>query len=202
MTAAPPPDRLADRAPDEGDEASELVGLSTTVLSTSDVDDHYRSVVNGRSRDRFTRELLRELAEVLEDAVGLEEAEGFVGLVGGRIGVRMNREYREASGVDVLNRSQVAAALVDLKRRIDGGFTVESIDDDAIVLTNTVCPFGNYVNGRESLCMMTSNVFGRLAADNLGYARVDLERTIARGDAGCRVVIRLTENGDGREYFG
>jgi len=202
MTAAPSPDRLADRATDDRVEAGRVAERSTTVLSTSDVDDHYRSVVNGRNRDRFTRELLRELAEVLEDAVGLEEAEGFVGLVGGRIGARMNREYRQASGVESLNRSQVAAAMVDLKRRIDGGFTIESIDDDAIVLTNSACPFGNYVNGRESLCMMTSNVFGRLAADNLGYARVALERTIARGDASCRVVVRLSEDGTGREYFG
>ncbi len=210
MTAASQPDRLAERGTGDPIGGGVEVGIgvenvavqSTTVLSTSDVDDHYRSVVNGRNRDRFTRELLRELTEVLEDAVGIEEAEGFVGLVGGRIGARMNREYRQASGVDALNRSQVAAALVDLKRRIDGGFTIESIDDDAIVLTNTVCPFGDYVHGRESLCMMTSNVFGRIAADNLGYARVTLERTIARGDGACRVVVRLTENGDGREYFG
>ncbi len=202
MTDAPPPDRLADRSTDDRPAVGPIVERPTTVLSTSDVHDHYRSVSSGWNRDRFTRELLRELAEVLEDAVGIEEAEGFIGLVGGRIGAKMNREYQEASGTEALTRSQVAAALVDIKRRIDGGFTIESIDHDAIVLTNTSCPFGDHVNGRESLCMMTSNVFGRLAADNLGYARVDLDRTIARGDDGCRVVVWLTEDGDGREYFG
>ncbi|MEL6984486.1 MAG: methanogen output domain 1-containing protein [Actinomycetota bacterium] len=192
MTLDPPPDRLADVAP----------APPTTVLSTSEVDDHYRPVAMERNRDQFTRELLRELTDVLEDAFGIEEAEGFVGLVGGRMGARMSREYREASSVEVLDRRQVAAALVDLKRRIDGGFAIESIDDDRIVLTNTACPFGEYVVGRQSLCMMTSNVFGRVAADNLGYARVELSDTIASGSDGCRVIVHFSENGGGREYFG
>jgi hypothetical protein len=54
--------------------------------------------------------------------------------------------------------------------------------------------------------MMTSNVFGSIAADNLGYAKVVLEQTIARGDAGCRVTLYLTPTAEstaaeGREYF-
>jgi hypothetical protein len=54
--------------------------------------------------------------------------------------------------------------------------------------------------------MMTSNVFGSIAADNLGYSKVVLEKTIARGDPGCRVTVYLqptpeAENATGREYF-
>ena len=124
-----------------------------------------------RDRDRFTRQLLRELAGVLEGSVGLEEAEGFISMVGARSGLVMNDEYRAAAGVDRLDVAQIAGALVDLKRRIEGGFSVERIDEDAIVLVNDACPFGSYVDGRRSLCMMTSNVFGRIAAENLGYAR-------------------------------
>lgn len=184
-------------------DAATTDAVSTTeVLSTSDVDDVYRSIDLGRDRDGFTRELLRELTGVLEDSVGLEEAEGFIGLVGGRIAIRMNEQYREVSGVDRLDRGQVVAALVDLKRRIDGGFSVESIEDDHIVLVNDRCPFGRSVEDRQALCMMTSNVFGRIAADNLGYARVELEATIARGDGRCRVVVHLGEGVGGREYFG
>lgn len=155
-----------------------------------------------RDRDQFTRELLRELAGVLEDAVGLEEAEGFISLVGNRIGAAMDAEYRGYAGVERLELGQVAGALVDLKSRIDGGFSIESIDDESIVLVNNACPFGAYVEGRTSLCMMTSNVFGRIAADNLGYARVELQSTIAAGDNGCRVIVYLGEGDHGREYFG
>lgn len=155
-----------------------------------------------RDRDQFLRELLRELAGILEDTVGLEEAAGFIALVGGRIGEMMDQEYRRAAGSTSLDATQVAAALVDLKARIEGGFSVESMTPERIVLVNTRCPFDRYVEGRESLCMMTSNVFGRLAANNLGYARVELARTQARGDPGCRVIVHLEEGDEGLEYFG
>jgi hypothetical protein len=53
--------------------------------------------------------------------------------------------------------------------------------------------------------MMTSNVFGRIAADNLGYARVELQETIARGNPGCRIVVHLVPSDEtdpqAREYF-
>ena len=155
-----------------------------------------------RDRDKFLRELLRELSGVLEETVGLEEAAGFIAMVGGRIGELMNAEYQDAAKSDKLEVSQVADALVDLKRRIDGGFSIESIDHEKIVLVNSACPFGEYVAGRRSLCMMTSNVFGRIGAANLGYARVELAETIAEGAPGCRVIVHLSEGEEGREYFG
>ena len=52
--------------------------------------------------------------------------------------------------------------------------------------------------------MMTSNVFGSIAAENLGYARVQIDEAIARGDPGCRVTVFLTpsdEESGAREYF-
>ncbi len=152
-------------------------------------------------RDRFLRALLRELSGILEDSVGLTEAEGFIAMVGNRIGESLNDSYRQALAADRLTAEQVADALVDLKHRIKGGFSVQSIEADRIVLVNSRCPFGEYVEGRPSLCMMTSNVFGRVTADNLGYARVTLDETLARGDGGCRVTIHLGEGDGGREYF-
>ncbi len=156
-------------------------------------------------RDVFLRSMLRELSGSLQDVVGLDEASGFFSLVGQRIGDQLNEDYRNALGVSELTRDQVAEVLVDLKRRINGGFSIEEMSDDHIVLTNTHCPFAEKVAGRPALCMMTSNVFGGITADNLGYARVDLQETIADGAPGCRVVIHLKLTQDkeaaGREYF-
>lgn len=157
-------------------------------------------------RDLFLRTLLRELAGTLQDVVGLDEASGFVSVVGQRIGDGMNADYRAALGVPELSREQVAAVLVDLKRRIAGDFFVVEESAERIVLANRACPFGDKVLDRPALCMMTSNVFGVIAAENLGYARVVIEQAIARGDAGCRVVVELqprTPEGEprGREYF-
>lgn len=156
-------------------------------------------------RDVFFRTLLRELAGTLQDVVGLEEAAGFVSVVGQRMGDRINGMYREALGTDRLTREEVAAALVDLKRRIGGDFFILEASEDRIVFGNRACPFGEKVIGRPSMCMMTSNVFGAVAAENLGYAKVELQRTVAAGDAGCRVVVHLrptplSERAPGREY--
>ena len=156
-------------------------------------------------RDRFLRSLLRELTGTLEEVVGLEEASGYISVVGGAIGDQIQGDYRRALAVDRLDREQVGRVLVDLKRRINGDFYVIEEREDRIILGNRRCPFGDYVEGRTSLCMMTSNVFGRIAADNLGYARVEVEESIAQGHAGCRVALYLKPSDDvaigAREYF-
>jgi hypothetical protein len=157
-------------------------------------------------RDVFLRTLLRELAGALEDVVGLEEASGFISVVGQRLGDEINRQYRSALAVECLTREQVRDVLVDMKRRIQGDFYVIEERDDRIVLGNRTCPYADKILGRPALCMMTSNVFGSIAAENLGYAKVVLEQAIARGDPGCRVVLYLrptaeAEAARGREYF-
>ena len=157
-------------------------------------------------RDVFLRTLLRHLAGTLQDVVGVDEASGFVSVVGQKIGDEINGAYKSALAVEQLNRRQVADVLVDLKRRIHGDFYVIEETEDRIVLGNRACPFAEKVIGRPALCMMTSNVFGSIAAENLGYAKVVLERAIARGDDGCLVVVHLKPTddaraADGREYF-
>lgn len=159
------------------------------------------------NRDVFLRTLVRELSGTLEDVVGLKEASGYISVVGQSMGDWMNSDYRAAFHVDRLSRHQVSQVLVDLKRRIQGDFYVIEETDEKIVLGNRICPFGDKVVDRPSMCMMTSNVFGAIAADNLGYAKVELQQTIARGDAGCRVVVYLkptaeAQEAQGREYFG
>jgi predicted ArsR family transcriptional regulator len=125
-------------------------------------------------------------------------------VVGQAMGTQIDAMYREALKTPRLTREQVAEVLVDLKRRINGGFYIIEETDDAIVYGNTQCPFEEKVIGRPAMCMMTSNVFGVIAAENLGYARVEVQEAIALGHAGCRVVVHLRQNGDGagREYFG
>jgi predicted ArsR family transcriptional regulator len=157
-------------------------------------------------RDVFLRSLIRELSGTLQEVVGVEEAAGFVSIVGQRIGDQINADYQRALQVSRLNRAQVAQVLVDLKRRIQGDFYIIEETDEKIVLGNRACPFAEKVIGRPVMCMMTSNVFGIIAAENLGYSKVVLEQTIANGDPGCRVVVYLqmtpeADAAEGREYF-
>lgn len=157
-------------------------------------------------RDIFLRTLIRELSGTLQDVVGLEEASGFISVVGESMGRQINQDYKSALEVSNLSLEQVADVIVDLKKRIQGDFYVIEQSDEKIIFGNRRCPFGEKVLERPSMCMMTSNVFGNIAADNLGYAKVELQETIAAGAAGCRVVVYLkqtteSEDAAGREYF-
>ena len=123
--------------------------------------------------------------------------------VGQKIGDELNAHYLQSLKLTSLDRHQIAAVLVDLKRRIDGDFYLIHADERQLVLGNRRCPFGDKVIGRPALCMMTSNVFGVIAAENAGYARVDIQKAIANGDGHCHVVVSLDGNDmeAGREYF-
>jgi len=156
-------------------------------------------------RDVFLRTLIRELSGTLQDVVGMKEASGFISIVGQKVGDAINGQYREALGVSNLSREEVADVLVDLKRRIQGEFYVIEETDEKIVFGNRVCPFAEKVRDRPALCMMTSNVFGSIAAENLGYAKVELNETIATGAPGCRVTVYIKQTDEskaaqGREY--
>ncbi len=157
-------------------------------------------------RDVFFRRMIRELAATLEEVVGTDDAAGFISVVGGRIGDHIDQGYRQALQVEWLTEDMLPKVLTDLKARIGGDFYVIEQTPDRIVLGNRRCPFGSMVEGRHSLCMMTSNVFGKIAASSSGYAKVSIEEAIARGDAGCRVVVHLKPTDramadDGIEYF-
>jgi hypothetical protein len=156
-------------------------------------------------RDIFLRTLIRELSGALEDVVGLDEAAGYISVVGAAMGGQINSDYKSAFKVSSLSRKQVGEVLVDLKRRIRGDFFIIEETDEKIVLGNRACPFAEKVIGRKSMCMMTSNVFGHIAAENLGYGKVELQKTIADGHRECLVVVYLkpteeAERAEGREY--
>jgi predicted ArsR family transcriptional regulator len=158
------------------------------------------------TKDRFLRSLLGDLTGVLQDVIGVDEASGFVSVVAQRLGDSIGADYHQALRLEKLDRTQLAAVLVDLKRRINGDFYVIEETDERIVLGNRRCPFGDDVRGRESLCMMTSGVFGTIAASSFGWSKVALEETIAKGAPGCRVVVYLQPDGaaksaTGQEYF-
>lgn len=84
-------------------------------------------------RDVFMRTLIRELSGTLENVVGLEEASGYISVVGLAIGQNINQSYKRALLVDRLDRAQVADVLVDLKRRIAGDFYIIEESDERIV---------------------------------------------------------------------
>lgn len=144
------------------------------------------------------------MAELLETVAGPEDACAYVSSIATRLGADIEKQYKSALGVQHLNRNQLIEVLIDLENRAGGDFSLTDQDEDRLVFENRACPLGKAASNHPSLCMLTSNIFGRMTANAVGYAAVDLERTIARGDSDCRVVLHLkrTELGpDTREYF-
>ncbi|WP_448560703.1 methanogen output domain 1-containing protein [Trichothermofontia sp.] len=131
-------------------------------------------------RDVFLRTLIRELAGTLQDVVGIEEASGFISVVGQTMGHQIDHVYKAALRVSELSREQVAAVLVDLKARIQGDFYIIEESDEKIVFGNRVCPFAEKVIGRPSMCMMTSNVFGAIADNGPGMSENVAQRIWSR----------------------
>ncbi len=157
-------------------------------------------------RDVFCRTLIRELAGTLQDVIGFKESEGFISIVGKNIGQWINNTYKNQLKQEKLTREQVIAVLIDLKARINGDFRLIEENQDKAVFKNRQCPFEDKVKDRQCMCMMTSNVFGSITANNLGYSKVVLEETIAKGDKECTVVVHFNrtdeaQSAEGREYF-
>ena len=154
-------------------------------------------------RADFLNRMVGTLSETIEDFIGLEDAEHFIGIVGRRIG---NSELADFPMGEKVDAAGLARHLTAFKARIGGGFAIESIDGDTITLVNTRCPFGKEAVGRPSLCQMTVNVFGRVAANATGFARVSVPEALSRGDQRCRVTVKLTHakdaDDDGQDFFG
>lgn len=155
------------------------------------------------ARAEFLNRMVGTLSETIEDVIGLEDAAHFIGVVGRRIG---NSELAEFPMTETADAAGIARHLVAFKARIGGEFAIESIDGDTITLVNGRCPFFKEAEGRPSLCQMTTNVFGRIAANATGFARVSVPESLARRDARCRVVVKLSYSkdagDDGQDFFG
>ena len=157
-------------------------------------------------KENFFNELICELSGILDQIAGEQDSSELIAMVGQGIGHKVNTLYKQGLNLEKFSSDQVWQILIDLKKRLGGNFGLVSADDRKLVFRNDRCPFGKRVEGRHSLCMMTSNVFGVLASQNLGYAKVALHDTIARGSNNCDVVVYLKDtpesrDDDGREYY-
>jgi predicted ArsR family transcriptional regulator len=174
-------------------------------IAATDAEPYRQALQAGHlDRDMFLRILLRELTGTLQDVVGIAETSGYISVVGTAVARTLSDTYKSALQLENLSARQVIDVLIDFKRRIQGEFRVVEEHADRIVLIGCGCPFGEFVQGRPALCMVTSNVFDYFAAENLGYARVQINSAIARGDPECHVTIYLrpaADAGGAREYF-
>lgn len=156
-----------------------------------------------QSRESYLCGVLGVLSGCLQDVVGIAEARGYLSVVGHTVGEKVNQACLDDHGCERLSRDQMINALVDFKNRVGGGFEIASTTAETVEFHNCRCPFGDQVKGRPSLCMMTSAIFGYIAAESMGYARVELLETIALGNGRCVVRVNFDPEtgGEGVEFY-
>lgn len=156
-------------------------------------------------RESFFNTIVNSLSSLLEHVIGIDEASGFINTVGQKIGDEINSYYRKAVGGE-LSKQQVIEALIDFKQRIQGDFFIVEENEGKIIFGCKNCPYKYKNSAPKSLCMMTSNIFGIIIAENLGYAKIELKETMADNFPECRLIIYFDISIDstiskGREYF-
>ena len=166
---------------------------------------HLHQIPISINQSDFYLKTLIELNSVLENFVGESESAAFMNHVAQHLSDLFLNMYQTGTEKTQFTPHQLAEILVDLKRRIGGSFSIIGVTNKHIVLGNTMCPFGNAVLGRPSMCQMTATVFGKIVADSNGYAGIKIDKSIANGDGHCHVKILLEpDNNDTevlREYF-
>lgn len=156
--------------------------------------------------DVYLGKLFVELLDSLQKVVDTEENSEHINIVAKNTSREIDRKYKSALQVYNLSQVQLAQVLVDFYNQIKSDFYIIEVSNEKIVFGNRKCPFVEKIGDFPDICMMTSHMFGSIAAENLGYAKVDLQETIAKGNQGCRIVVylRLTkevENSSGIQYF-
>lgn len=157
-------------------------------------------------RGRFIKTMFSELSGWLPDALELDNAADFIGVVGQNIGYVINDSYKQALKVTRLNRTQLCQILENIMPRIQRDFYLIQVNSNKMVFGNRIAPFGDNVKDHPSLCMLISNILGTIGAENFGYTKVELLEASTSGDASCRVIVYLGHNDEarvagGREYY-
>lgn len=113
--------------------------------------------------------------------------------------------YRKANAIEgPLDHETYADLIVEIKNRIGGNFSRATSEPGVVRVTSTRCPFGDGVKNTQSLCQMTSSVFGGIAARNFGFAKIVLHQRIACNDRTCEVSVvtdpAIADRYQGDEY--
>ncbi len=149
------------------------------------------------NRETYFNEVILNLAAELNDAA-LQKRVKKSAIANAK---KIERQYKQFHGTDKLNYLQVLDSLVDAQKKMGGNFVVLERTEDIIILKNTKCPFGEKVKKAPCLCATTSALCGVMAAKNLGYSKVIMKKTIAKGASECLIYIYLkkTEKELGKE---
>ncbi len=140
----------------------------------------------------FLQTFILELMHASEQ-LGQEHSRQLIENIARTAGCFFEEVYRQQidNKEDALDIESYIELILGLKNHIGGKFSLTSSTPDCIAVSNSCCPFGEKVGNFPELCGMTSSVFGGIAARNFGYAKVEIDKSIARHDGCCEVYVHL-----------
>ncbi|WP_349432719.1 sigma 54-interacting transcriptional regulator [Methylomarinum sp. Ch1-1] len=153
----------------------------------------------------FLQTFILELMHASEK-LGHEHSQQLIEHIARTAGCFFEETYRQDKdgSETALDMESYTELILGLKNSIGGNFSLASSSPDCIAVSNSCCPFGEKVSNFPELCRMTSSVFGGIAARNFGYAKVEIDKSIARHDGCCEVYVHLNaekaKNKPGIEY--
>ncbi|MBW2980078.1 HTH domain-containing protein [Candidatus Woesearchaeota archaeon] len=146
------------------------------------------------NKENFLNKLVIQIAANSDDKKAIKSAAS-------KMADHIVELYKGYYGIDKLNFDQVVEAIEDAQEKIGGKAEVIEKADKHLTLKCTKCPFGDNVKLCRHLCYVTSNILGKLASKNLGYAKVNIKKAIAQGADHCLVEVYLKEGKEeGKEF--
>jgi len=154
-------------------------------------------------KEGFMLELIAHLSKLSDFLFGDYLGREYIMVTGLQMGHTIDEKYKKFHGItDHLNLDQYADLVVNLKQSIGGNFYLVEKSSNKVIVAATSCPFGNIVTKVPNLCMITSGVFGGIAALNFGFGKVSLCKRICMGKPHCEVCVYLENNGESAQEEG
>lgn len=136
---------------------------------------------------RFLKEMLVKICQNI-NAKQLKDA---IDKTSTNIGKDISEIYKRFHGVNKLTKSQLTDSIIDAMNKLGGNFSLVAEDGEKITLKNSKCLFGPSVKQCPMLCIATSNIIGTIVAENIGYGKVELRKTIAKGNSEDTIIVHL-----------
>lgn len=148
-------------------------------------------------RESFMLELIAHLSKLTDFLFGNHLGREYIVAIGLQMGEAIDERFKRFHRISGrLSLDQYASLVVNLKQSIGGDFyLVEKASNKVVVASNT-CPFGGIITKAPNLCMITSGVFGGIAALNFGFGKVVLRKRIGLGEPRCEVCIYSENRGE------
>jgi predicted ArsR family transcriptional regulator len=129
------------------------------------------------NRTKFLKQIITGMCETIEPNLLKEALEKS----STDFGKEVSDIYKKFHNTTKLTKTQLIDSIIDAMNKLGAHFSLISQDKEKIVFRNSKCLFGSEIKKCPLLCITTSSIVGKIIAENLGYSRVELKRSIANG---------------------